>query len=97
MDESGFPPSNQGRERVVGYQGTKTQQHKQGSANHKNVTAIVTICGDGTKLHPTIIFKGQRFQSKWQNDNIAEASWTDGEIALQWMKKDFDPMTPREG
>ncbi|KAJ7439297.1 hypothetical protein FB451DRAFT_985330, partial [Mycena latifolia] len=51
MDESGFPPSNQGRQRVVGRRGTKTQ-HKAGSANHENVTVLVTICADGTTLKP---------------------------------------------
>lgn len=73
MDESGFPPSNQGTSRVIGRRGTKTQ-HKQGSANRENVTAIVTICADGTTLKPTIIFKGQNFMTKWANDNVSHAS-----------------------
>ncbi|KAF9524941.1 hypothetical protein CPB83DRAFT_725609, partial [Crepidotus variabilis] len=51
MDESGFPPSHQGVERVVGRRGTKTQ-HKTGSANRENVTVLVTICADGTALDP---------------------------------------------
>jgi hypothetical protein len=34
MDESGFPPSDQGRQRVVGRRGTKTQ-HKTGSGNRQ--------------------------------------------------------------
>ena len=38
------------------------------------MTAIVTICADGTTLHPTIIFKGQQFMKKWAQDNVAEAS-----------------------
>ncbi|THU89239.1 DDE-domain-containing protein, partial [Dendrothele bispora CBS 962.96] len=81
--------------RVVGHRGTKTQ-HKQGNANHENVTAIITICGNGSRLKPTIIFKGKHFQSKWQNNNlicISENGWTDGESALQWMKKDFNLQT----
>lgn len=73
MDESGFPPSNQGTDRVIGRRGTKTQ-HKQGSANRENVTAIVTICADGTALKPTIIFKGQNFMTKWGDNNISGAS-----------------------
>ncbi|KAF8511549.1 hypothetical protein BU17DRAFT_54561, partial [Hysterangium stoloniferum] len=58
MDESGFPPSNQGTQCVVGWRDTKTQQ-KVGSANHKNVTAL--------KL--TIIFKGHNFLEKWGENN----------------------------
>ena len=73
MDESGFPPSDQGVSRVVGGQGTKTQ-HRQGGADHENVTALVTICADGTKLCPTIIFKAKNFQAKWRNDNVSGAS-----------------------
>jgi hypothetical protein len=32
------------------------------------VTALVTICADGTVLQSTIIFKGQNFMQKWQQD-----------------------------
>ena len=70
MDESGFPPVDQGKSKVVGARGTKTQ-HKQGGADRENVTAIVTICMDGTSLCLTIIFKGQDFS--WFSDNVLEA------------------------
>ena len=73
MDETGCPPSAQGTERVCGSRGTKTQ-HKQGGADRENVTAIVTICADGTTLHPTIIFKGQNFMTKWAENNVSGAS-----------------------
>lgn len=73
MDESGFPPSNQGTDCVIGRRGTKTQ-HKQGSANRENVTAIVTICADGTALKPTIIFKGQSSMTKWADNDVLNAS-----------------------
>ena len=73
MDETGCPPSDQGTERVIGGRGTKTQ-HKQGSADRENVTAIVTICADGSALRPTIIFKGQNFMTKWANNNVSGAS-----------------------
>jgi hypothetical protein len=73
MDETGCPPSDQGTQWVVGGRGVKTQ-HKQGGANRENVTAIVTICADGSVMHPTIIFKGQNFMTGWLNDNVADAS-----------------------
>ena len=73
MDESGFPPSNQGREKVIGRRSAKSQS-KQGSADRENVTAIVTICADGTVLNPTVIFKGQNIMSKWGGNNVANAS-----------------------
>ncbi|KAF7336140.1 DDE-domain-containing protein [Mycena venus] len=99
MDESGFPPSDQGKQRVIGQRGAKIQ-HKQGGADMENVTAIITICADGTKLTPTIIFKGKNFLQKYGENNIAGASicisengWTDNEIALEWLMKDFEPQT----
>jgi hypothetical protein len=73
MDESGFPPSNQGWEKVIGHRSAKSQS-KQGSADRENVTAIVTICADGTVLNPTVIFKGQNIMSKWGGNNVANAS-----------------------
>ena len=73
MDESGFPLSNQGRQKVIGRRGTKTQ-HKQGGADRENVTAIVTICADGTVLNPTVIFKGKNIMAKWGDNNVASAS-----------------------
>jgi hypothetical protein len=73
MDESGFPPSDQGVRRVIGGRGTKTQ-HAQGGANRENVTVLVTICADGTTVSPMIIFKAKNFQARWRNDNVAGAS-----------------------
>ena len=73
MDETGCPPSDQGTERVIGERGAKTQ-HAQGGADRENVTALVTICADGTVLRPTIIFKAKNFRSSWGNDNVLGAS-----------------------
>jgi len=74
MDESGFPSTNDGKQRVIGRKGTKTQ-HKVGSGNRENVTAIVTICADGTALKPTVIFKGKNFLEKWGANNVSGASY----------------------
>jgi hypothetical protein len=67
MDESGFPTGYMGKERVVGARGTKTQ-HKQGGASRQNITALVTIHGDGKIIvPPMIIYPGVNFQSAWNN------------------------------
>jgi hypothetical protein len=73
MDETGFTPSDTGRERVVGRRGTKVQ-HKQGGADRENVTTLITICADGTTLRPAIIYKGQNFMKKWGENNLVGAS-----------------------
>jgi len=72
MDESGFPLSDQGQQCVIGCCGNQVQ-HKQGGADHENVTALVTICADGTALEPTIIFKEMNFMNKWGDNNVANA------------------------
>ena len=72
MDQSGFPPSHQDWERVVGAWGMKTQ-HKQGGANQENVMAIVTSCADRMTLNPLSIFKGKNFLKKWGNNNVTHA------------------------
>ena len=71
MDESGFPVGDQGKQCVVGARGTKTQ-HMQGGADHENTTAIITICADGTSIHPTIVMKEQGFKDSWFQDNVLE-------------------------
>lgn len=73
MDESGFPPANAGRQKVIGRRGTKGQ-HRQGGADKENVTAVVTICADGTALPPTVIFKAKNMQSSWNSTGITGIS-----------------------
>lgn len=74
MDESGFPPENQGTQRVIGTVGKKLQ-YKQGNANRENVTAIVTICADGSNLTPLIVYKAANLMTRWTHDNVANARY----------------------
>ncbi|KZP13127.1 DDE-domain-containing protein, partial [Athelia psychrophila] len=97
-DESGFQASSGQRERVMGAR-KKEPQYQQRDGNQENITVIVTICGDGSALAPTMIFKGSAFQVAWKQDNPANATlgyskkgWTDGEIGVEWIK-DFDRQT----
>lgn len=73
MDESGFPPSNQGTSRVVGRRGNKVQ-HKQGSSNRENATGIIGICADGAVIKPLIIFKSEHLITQWFENNVADAA-----------------------
>lgn len=74
MDESGFPPFDEGTRRVVGEVGKK-MQYKQGNASRENVTALVTICADGSTLTPLIIFKAWALQARWTKRNVANARY----------------------
>ncbi|KAF8589787.1 hypothetical protein K439DRAFT_1644976 [Ramaria rubella] len=82
MDETGFQPSDQGTQRVIGRQGTKTQD-KQGGGDQETVTALITICADGTTLCPTVIFKGKNF-----HEEVGEQQY--GTLATQWIVNNFD-------
>jgi len=72
MDESGFPTAYGGKEKVIGARGTKTQ-HKQGGADRENVTAVITICADGSTVRPLLIFKGKKMNKSWFNNNVSDA------------------------
>ncbi|KAF7352031.1 hypothetical protein MVEN_01165400 [Mycena venus] len=103
MDESGYPTGYTGKERVVGARGTKTQ-HKQGGASRQNITALVTIRGDGKMVvPPMVIFPGVNYQTAWNNGNTINAfiaksinGWTNGELGYEWLVKVFDPATKEE-
>jgi hypothetical protein len=71
-DECGFMALGGTKQRVIGASG-KTTQHQQGDGGRENTTVIVTICADGSSLKPSVIFKGQAFQVKWDQENPAEA------------------------
>lgn len=72
MDESGFPPANDKSFTVIGGLGKKIQPRR-GGGSRENVTALVTICADGTSLKPLVIFKGRYLMSKWTENNISDA------------------------
>lgn len=63
-DETGFMKGIGGSQRVIGRKGQKIQQ-KRCNGNCENTTVLVTICGNGTALKPTVIFKGEGLQTSW--------------------------------
>lgn len=100
VDESGFWGAARTAEHVMQATGKKVQ-HQQGDRNRENTTVIVSICANSTSLPPAVIFKGQAFQVKWNQNNPANASvgyskkgWMDGEIGAEWIKQ-CDEQTKR--
>ena len=73
-DETGVSLDQGQSNRVVAEKGTKRQHQSGGGNRGENVTAIITICGDGTALKPTYIFRGEALQKGWTQNNVAEAS-----------------------
>ena len=72
-DETGIQTAAAVKECVIGSKG-KTTQHQQREGTRENITVIVTICADGTSISPAVIFKGQAFLAKWEQENPLGAS-----------------------
>ena len=70
-----------------------------GTEDHENVTVVESICADGGALRPHIIFKGERITANLRPDvhtfkadiAVSPKGWTDGELAVIWLKKTFLP------
>ncbi len=74
FDESRFPFGGDGIHECV-YGGDGGIQHKQGEGNKENVSAMVTICVDGTYTTPTAIFKGKKYNSAWAEAESTLKIW----------------------
>ena len=73
-DETGIQTGIGTTERVVGPAGSKIQ-HQQRNGNRENITILPTICADGTSVPPTVIYKGEAFQTKWLQENPLDARY----------------------
>ena len=67
-DETGIQTAAAVKEHVIRSQG-KTTQHQRREGTRENITVIVTICADSTSIPPAVIFKGQAFLAKWEQEN----------------------------
>lgn len=72
-DETAMALGLLGKEEVIGPAGQK-MQYKVQDGDREMVTALETICADGSTLRPTVIFKGKNLLQKWGRDNPCEAS-----------------------
>jgi hypothetical protein len=73
-DETGIQSGIGVTERVIGPAGAKLQ-HQQRSGTRENITVLATICADGTTVAPTVIYKGEAFQTKWLQENPLDARY----------------------
>ena len=73
-DETGFwTGEGSSNWKVVGPAG-KQIQHQQKTGNRENITAMVTICANGSSpVPPAVIFKGNKYLVKWKQQNPANA------------------------
>jgi hypothetical protein len=72
-DETGFQIGMVHRQYVIGGAGKKQQYKQKESDSRETITAVVTICADGTSISPLVIFKGKAFSVKWAENNPLKA------------------------
>ena len=73
FDKSGFPFGRDGQCLHVVTCLNTSIQHMQCGGNHENVMVMVTVCGDGSALALTILFKGKCIMKDWESWNVAKA------------------------
>jgi hypothetical protein len=79
-DETGFQNGMSQRQYVIGGSGKKQQHKQQESISYETITAVVTICANGTSIPPLVIFKGKAFSVKWAENNPLKASYVHTQI-----------------
>ncbi|EPQ50600.1 hypothetical protein GLOTRDRAFT_19277, partial [Gloeophyllum trabeum ATCC 11539] len=60
------------------------------NGNQELVTIIEAVCADGTALHPSVIYQGQRRDLEWARNNPCKARC---KLGLKWLQRDFEPVT----
>ena len=73
MDETSFNQRNDSLDFRAGPVGQENQ-YQIGSEQQENITVIVTICGDGSTLSPTIVFAAKNIDEVWYDKNPANAA-----------------------
>ncbi|KAF5345707.1 hypothetical protein D9758_013045 [Tetrapyrgos nigripes] len=70
------------------------------SGNRDLITIVEAVNAKGKALHSSFIFPGMKRDLRWAENNPDNASisispngWTDQELGLMWLEKDFEPNT----
>jgi hypothetical protein len=71
-DETGVTGTTGTHERVIGKR-KKGLHYQQVGDSQENTMVIVSICADGSALPPAVIFKGQAYQTTWNENNPTKA------------------------
>jgi hypothetical protein len=99
MDQTPFNPK-EGDNRTLAERGSKTVAGKEVNTNVGRVTCMLTVCADGTKLPPMIIFKGQPGKAVAKETChftkdckyvCQKNAWTDEAVMLEWVEVVLKP------
>jgi hypothetical protein len=83
VDEIGMQGSLGQLKRVMGAK-KMGPQYQQRDRDWENITVLITICADGGSTPPAVIFKGNAYQVKWQQDNPVNTLWVPWSVIIQW-------------
>ncbi|CAN0311148.1 unnamed protein product, partial [Ectocarpus sp. 4 AP-2014] len=93
-DETSSTPQSTKSGKAIVATGTKVPGARR-SNSRENTTVVVTIGADGHTFHPPIIFKGQRMQAAWIQDNngvpdakttVTESSFIKSHVFLDYLR-----------
>jgi len=100
MDESGFAIGDVEASQCI-INATIRQRFQAKPGRQEWVTAIESICADGSSLPPFIIFKGENLSQQWIPADIHKdwrfacntKGWTSNEHGGRWLREVFEPWT----
>lgn len=99
MDQTPYNPKD-APSRTLAYRGSRTVNAKEMKTSVGRVTAMLSVCADGTKLPPLLIFKGKPGGSveketpsfpKACKYEVQSNAWTDERVMLQWVETVLKP------
>ena len=99
MDQTPYNPKDCPT-RTLALKGSRTVSVKELKTTVGRITACLTVCADGTKLPPLIVFKGipgravERETKKYASGaeyTVQENAWTDERVMLYWIDKVLAP------
>jgi hypothetical protein len=104
IDEPGFQEGESSIRKDAGSRAIKSSQ-RGSSANTAWISIIECICANRTRLHPTVLFKGERPQPNWVsidrplprwNYQATNTGWVNSYITLSWLKNCFNETRPAD-
>jgi hypothetical protein len=102
MDEKGFAMGQGSKIKVITRRGRKNTRLSQ-DGKKELITVIETICASGRALPPMVINKGTQHYLGWLRHVTADRpatlaysdkGWTDSQLAIEWLKRNFEPNSP---
>ena len=100
MDQTPYNPQDS-EKTTLDFRGNKTVSGKVMKTSVGRVTCFLTVCADGTKVRPLLVYKakpGGSVEREFSNEDdslpyccVQENAWTDERVMLLWVEKVLAP------